>query len=252
MSGGRPSRRVLLKLSGEALSGGGGFGVDPAALERTAKEVAEARAGGDGDGDGATIAVVVGGGNFFRGAGAEAHGMDRLSADYMGMLATLMNALALRQALEKENVPSRVMSGLTVTPVAESYVHGRALKHLRRGRVVVFACGTGNPLFTTDTAAALRAIEIGADLMLKATKVDGVYESDPAAAPGARRYDALSYDEALARNLGVMDAAALALCRDHRMPIRVFDMKRAGCLRRIMDGADEGTLVGATQTATRG
>lgn len=248
MSGGQPSRRVLLKLSGEALSGSGGFGVDPAALARTAKEIAEAR----DTGDGATIAVVVGGGNFFRGAGAEAHGMDRLSADYMGMLATLMNALALRQALEKENVPSRVMSGLTVTPVAESYVHGRALKHLRRGRVVVFACGTGNPLFTTDTAAALRAIEIGADLMLKATKVDGVYESDPAAAPGARRYDALSYDEALARNLGVMDAAALALCRDHRMPIRVFDMKRAGCLRRIMDGADEGTLVGATQTATRG
>lgn len=251
MSGGRPSRRVLLKLSGEALSGGGGFGVGYAALARTAKEIAEARAAGDG-GDGAAIAVVVGGGNFFRGAGAEVQGMDRISADYMGMLATLMNALALRQALEKENVPSRVMSGLTVTPVAESYVHGRALKHLRRGRVVVFACGTGNPLFTTDTAAALRAIEIGADLMLKATKVDGVYESDPAAVPGARRYDALSYDEALARNLGVMDAAALALCRDHRMPIRVFDMKRAGCLRRIMNGADEGTLVSATQTATRG
>ncbi len=230
-------RRVLLKLSGEALAGATGSGLDSARLSEIAAEV-----GGVVD-LGVSVGIVVGGGNFFRGAGADTGHMDRIVADHIGMLATAMNALALGQALEAQGVPVRVQSALPLGPVAEPYVRARALKHLDKGRVVVFAFGTGNPLFTTDSAASLRGIEMGAQLMLKATKVDGVYSADPVRNAHAVRYERLSYDEVLTRGLSVMDATAVALCRDHKLPIRVFDIGAAGSLSRIVCGAPLGTLV---------
>jgi len=230
-------RRVLLKLSGEALSGAQPFGIDNATLDRVCKEIAEVVRSG------IEVAVVIGGGNFFRGIQVEGSGFDRASADYMGMLATVMNALAMQQSLHKAGIEARVQSAIPISPVSEPYVRQRALKHLDNGRVVVFAAGTGNPFFTTDTAASLRAIEIGADVLLKATKVDGVYNADPMKDPGARRYSVVSYDEVLQRQLGVMDATAIALCREHGLPLRVFAISKPGSMGRVIVGEDEGTLV---------
>lgn len=230
-------RRLLLKLSGEALAPATGSGLDADRLNAVAAEVAQVASMGVG------LGLVVGGGNYFRGARAVGLPMDRIVADHIGMLATAMNALALGQALESAGVAVRVQSAVDLTPIAEPYVRARALAHLDKGRVVIFACGTGNPLFTTDSAASLRAVEIGAQVMLKATKVDGVYSDDPLRTPNAVRYESLSYDDVLTRSLAVMDAAAVALCRDHRLPIRVFDVMEAGNLRRIVSGANVGTLV---------
>src|SRR6185295_6596730 len=201
-------KRILLKLSGEALMGAGGFGIDPATLERIASEVAEVRALG------VEMAIVIGGGNIFRGLAASAHGMDRASADYMGMLATVMNSLALQDALERSNVNTRVLSAIEMQELCEPYIRRRAMRHLEKGRVVIFAAGTGNPYFTTDTAASLRAMEIHADVLMKATKVDGVYDKDPLKHPEAKKFHRLSYLEVLQRNLKVMDSTATALCRD--------------------------------------
>jgi uridylate kinase len=230
-------RRVLVKLSGEALAGGQGFGLDPETLARVAAEVAALA------GSGVQTAVVVGGGNFFRGVAAAAGGWERVAADQVGMLATIINALALRQAFEGRGAPARVLSALPVAGVVEAYAQDRALQHLERGRIVVFAAGTGNPFFSTDTAASLRAAEIGAQLLLKATKVDGIYDADPMREPGARRYDRLTYDAVLQQRLGVMDATAIALCRENRIPLRVFAMDNPGILCRIAAGGEEGTLV---------
>ena len=230
-------KRILLKLSGEALSGDSGFGINPETLDRIVEEIADVSKLG------VSIGLVIGGGNFFRGVSAASKGMERVSADHMGMLATVMNSLAIQQALQKRKVPTRVQSAIPITPVAESYIRGRAIKHLKVGRVVVFAAGTGNPLFTTDSAASLRAIEINAELMLKATKVDGVYDSDPMTNPQAKRYDTLNYQDVLINNLNVMDTTAIALCRDHNLPIIVFDINEPGNLRRIMLGENIGTLV---------
>ena len=236
-SDGPKYKRILLKLSGEALSGDSGFGIDPEILNRISDEIAEVSRLG------ISIGLVIGGGNFFRGVSAAAAGMERVSADHMGMLATVMNSLALQQALQQRDIPTRVQSAIPITPVAESYIRGRAIKHLNVGRVVVFAAGTGNPLFTTDSAASLRAVEINADLMLKATKVDGVYESDPVTNPDARRYEKLTFQEVLVKGLKVMDTTAIALCRDHDLPIIVFDINKPGNLRNIMLGQSIGTLV---------
>ncbi len=230
-------RRVLLKLSGEALMGDEDYGIDPKVLIRLAQEVIEASDAG------AQIALVIGGGNIFRGAGLAASGMDRVTGDHMGMLATVINALAMQDALEKQGGKARVMSALKINDVCEDYIRRRAIRHLEKGRLVIFAAGTGNPFFTTDSGAALRAIEIGADLLLKATKVDGVYDKDPKKHADAIKLDNLSYDEVIARNLQVMDTAAFALCRDASLPLRIFDMAEPGVLLRILHGEPVGTLV---------
>lgn len=232
-----PYRRILLKLSGEALMNDLDYGIDPNMIQRLAVELAEINQSGF------ELAVVVGGGNLFRGAGLAQGGIERVTADHMGMLATVMNALALQDALERNGVCCRVMSALKINQVCEDYIRRRAVRHLEKGRVVVFAAGTGNPFFTTDSAASLRASEIGADLLAKATKVDGVYDSDPVHNPQARRYERVSYDEAITRKLGVMDATALVLCRDNGIPVRVFNIFNAGDLIRVARGADIGTLV---------
>lgn len=231
-------RRVLLKLSGEALMGEVDYGIDPKVLDRIANEVLEATAAG------AEIALVIGGGNIFRGAGLAASGMDRVTGDQMGMLATVINALAMQDALEKRGGKVRVMSAIKINDVCEDYIRRRAIRHLEKGRIAVFAAGTGNPFFTTDSGAALRAIEIGADLLLKATKVDGVYDKDPKRYPDAQRLQNVAYDEVISRNLQVMDTAAFALARDAGLPMRIFDMSRPGVLLRILRGEDIGTLVG--------
>ena len=232
-------KRVLLKLSGEALMGDDDFGINQDVLDRVALELKDVVS------TKSQVAIVVGGGNIFRGMANMAKGMDRATADYMGMLATVMNSLALADALERNGVPARVLSGLRVDPVVEPYVRARALDHLECGKVVIFAAGTGNPFFTTDTAASLRALEIGADAVIKATKVDGVYDKDPVRHADAVRYDALSYDEVLEKRLGVMDATAIALCRDNNMPLRVINLNEAGSLKRVVQGEPIGTLVSA-------
>lgn len=239
MSDDRPAfRRVLLKLSGEALMGEADYGIDPKVLTRLAEEIRDVQRAG------IQVGVVIGGGNIFRGAGLAGGGMDRVTADHMGMLATVMNALAMQDALERIGVYARVMSALRINEVCEDYIRRRAVRHLEKGRVCLFAAGTGNPFFTTDTAASLRATEIGAELLLKATKVDGVYSADPMKDAGAKRYTHLTYDHALRDRLGVMDATALVMCRDNNIPLRVFNMNRAGDLMRIMMGAEDvGTLV---------
>jgi len=232
-------RRVLLKLSGEALMGELDYGIEPAVIQRMAAEIATVRESG------VEIAIVIGGGNIFRGAGLARAGMDRVTGDYMGMLATVMNALAIQDALESLGVFARVMSALQINEVCEDYIRRRAVRHLEKGRVVILAAGTGNPFFTTDTAASLRAIEIGADVLLKATKVDGVYDSDPVSHPDARRYETISFDQVLADKLLVMDATAVVMCRDNGLPLRVFDLTRANALVQAMSGDDVGTLVTA-------
>jgi uridylate kinase len=230
-------KRILLKLSGEALMGDGGFGIDPGTLERIASEIAEVRALG------VEVAIVIGGGNIFRGLAASAHGMDRASADYMGMLATVMNSLALQDSLERVNVTTRVLSAIAMQELCEPYIRRRAVRHLEKGRVVIFAAGTGNPYFTTDTAASLRAMEIHADVLLKATKVDGIYDKDPVKHADARRFHRLTYLEVLQRNLKVMDSTATALCRDNKLAIVVFDLHTRGNIRRVVAGESIGTLV---------
>ncbi|HEY4530855.1 MAG TPA: UMP kinase [Luteimonas sp.] len=230
-------RRVLLKLSGEALMGDEDYGIDPKVIHRLAAEVIEAQAAG------AEVALVIGGGNIFRGAGLAAGGMDRVTGDQMGMLATVINALAMQDALEKLGAKVRVMSAIKINDVCEDYIRRRAIRHLEKGRITIFAAGTGNPFFTTDSGAALRAIEIGADLLLKATKVDGVYDADPKKNPDAIRFDRLTYDEVLGRDLQVMDTAAFALARDSDLPLRIFDMEQPGQLLRILKGEPIGTLV---------
>jgi len=230
-------RRILLKLSGEALLGKQDYGVDPEVSSRIAREVAEVVR------DGVQVGIVVGGGNIFRGAGLASAGMDRITGDHMGMLATVMNSLALQDALERAGVTTRVMSAISIREVCEDYIRRRAVRHLEKGRAVIFAAGTGNPFFTTDTAASLRAIEIGADLMIKATKVDGVYTADPKTDPTATRYDRITYDEVIERKLNVMDTNAMVLCRDQSMPIRVIDLNVPGALADLLDGKDVGTLV---------
>jgi uridylate kinase len=230
-------RRILLKLSGEALMGQTGFGIDPATLEGIASEVAEVRSLGT------EVAIVIGGGNIFRGLAASAHGMDRASADYMGMLATVMNSLALQDALERTNVNTRVLSAIEMQELCEPYIRRRAMRHLEKGRVVIFAAGTGNPYFTTDTAASLRAMEIHADVLMKATKVDGVYDKDPAKHADAKKFHRLSYLEVLQRNLKVMDSTAISLCRDNKLAIVVFDLRSRGNIRRVVQGESIGTLV---------
>ena len=230
-------RRVLLKLSGEALMGSDAYGINRDVLVRIAAEIKSVAA------IGVQLAIVIGGGNIFRGIAPSAQGMDRASADYMGMLATVMNSLALQDALEKQGVPVRVQSALRVDQVVEPYVRRRAIRHLEQGRVMIFAAGTGNPFFTTDTAASLRGAEIGADVVLKATKVDGVYDRDPVKHADARCYEAISYDEVLEKRLGVMDAASIALCRDQNLPVRVFSIHKPGNLMRACLGENVGTLV---------
>lgn len=229
--------RILLKLSGEALIGSAEFGIDPAIIERIGKEVKELVDAG------IQVAIVIGGGNIFRGVSLSASGMDRATGDYMGMLATVINALAIQDGLERNGLSVRVMSALQINQVAEGYIRRRAIRHLEKGRVIVFAAGTGSPFFTTDTAASLRGIEINADVVLKATKVDGVYSADPMKDKNAVRYSHLTYDEVLVKNLNVMDATSIALCRDYGMPVRVFNMNKSGSLMRIMHGEDEGSLV---------
>ncbi len=229
--------RILLKLSGEALMGAADYGIDPQVIGRLADEIiAVQRAGSE-------VGVVIGGGNIFRGAGLAAAGMDRVTGDHMGMLATVMNALAMQDAIEKRGGFARVMSAIPIHDVAEDYIRRRAIRHIEKGRIVLFAAGIGNPFFTTDSAAALRAVELGADLLLKATKVDGVYSADPVLHPDAVRFDTLSYDEVIQRRLAVMDTAAIALCRDHGLPLRIYDMTKEGNLLRIMHGEAIGTLV---------
>ena len=230
-------RRILLKLSGEALMGDEDYGIDPKIIHRIAAEVMEAQQAG------CEIALVVGGGNIFRGAGLAAGGMDRVTGDHMGMLATVINALAMQDALEKLGGKARVMSAIKINDVCEDYIRRRAIRHLEKGRLVIFAAGTGNPFFTTDSGAALRAIEIGADLLLKATKVDGIYNKDPKKYPDAMRYDTLTYDQVINNGLEVMDTAAFALARDSDLPLRVFDMSQPGELLRILQGEPIGTLV---------
>ena len=232
-----PTRRVLLKLSGEALLGDHEYGIDPGVVREIAREVAGAVAGG------IEAAIVVGGGNIFRGLAPGAEGMDRATADYMGMLATVMNALALSDAMRRSGLASRVQSALNIEQVVEPYIRGKAIRYLEEGKVVIFAAGTGNPFFTTDTAAALRGSEMGAEIVLKGTKVDGVYTDDPKRNPRAQRYAKISFDEAINKNLKVMDATALTLCRDQKLPINVFNIFKQDALRRVVLGEDEGTLV---------
>ena len=232
-------RRVVLKLSGEALAGGLGYGIDPPVLERIAAEIR------DVTGLGVELAIVIGGGNIFRGIAASAGGMDRATADYMGMLATIINALALQDALEKAGLQTRVLSAIEMRAVAEPYIRRRAIRHLEKGRVVIFAAGTGNPFFTTDTAGALRAIEIGADAIIKATKVDGIYSSDPKSDATAERLPRTTYIEVLSRRLQVMDTTAISLCMENALPIIVFDLTRSGNIRRIVLGEPVGSIVSA-------
>lgn len=230
-------KRILLKLSGEALMGDDAFGINRATIARMVEEIAEVTRLG------VEVAVVIGGGNIFRGVAGGAVGMDRATADYMGMLATVMNSLALADTMEKAGLVARVMSAIAIEQVVEPYVRPKALQYLEEGKVVVFAAGTGNPFFTTDTAAALRGAEIGAEIVLKATKVDGVYTADPNKDPSATRYPSISFDEAMAKNLQVMDATAFALCRDQNLPVKVFSIFKPGALRNVVLGGDEGTLV---------
>ena len=230
-------KRVLIKLSGEALIGDEQYGIAPPTLDRIAAEVKDIVLSG------VEVAIVIGGGNIFRGVQGSTQGMDRASADYMGMIATVINGLALQDGLEKVGVPTRVLSAIEMSEVAEPYIRRRAMRHLEKGRVVVFTAGTGNPFFTTDTAAALRSMEIHADFLLKGTKVDGIYDSDPNKNPDARRYQELNYDYVLAKNLRVMDATAISLCRENNMPIRVVSMIEPGCMGRAICGEDVGTLV---------
>ena len=232
-------KRILLKLSGEALMGEDSFGINRNTIVRMVEEIAEITRMG------VEVAVVIGGGNIFRGVAGGAVGMDRATADYMGMLATVMNALALADAMNKQGLTARVMSAISIDQVVEPYVRPKALQYLEEGKVVIFAAGTGNPFFTTDTAASLRGAEIGAEVVLKATKVDGVYTADPMKDPTATRYTRLSFDEAIGRHLGIMDATAFALCRDQKLPIRVFSIVKPGALMRVVMGEDEGTLVTA-------
>jgi len=230
-------KRVLLKLSGEALMGDESFGIDPKVLNRMALEI------GQLIGIGVQVGLVIGGGNLFRGAALHEAGMDRVTGDHMGMLATVMNSLALRDALERSNIRTRVMSAIPMSGIVEHYDRRRAIRDLKDGDVVIFSAGTGNPFFTTDSAACLRGIEIDADLVLKATKVDGVYSADPVKDPTAVKYDRLTYDEVLDMKLGVMDLTAICLCRDHNMPVRVFNMNKVGALTNIVVGKEEGTLI---------
>jgi uridylate kinase len=230
-------KRVLLKLSGEALMGDADFGIHPEVISRFAKEISELSA------QGVELGIVIGGGNIFRGAGLAESGMDRVSGDHMGMLATVMNALALQDALEQHGAFCRVMSAIRINEVCEDYLRRRAIRHLEKGRVVIFAAGTGNPFFTTDSAASLRAVEIGAELMLKATQVDGVYNADPRTNPDATLYSELSYDDVINNRLGVMDTTAVVMCQEQKMPLRVFDVHKSGNLTKIMYGEDVGTLV---------
>mgnify|MGYP000748830424 CR=1 FL=1 len=230
-------RRILLKLSGEALMGADAYGINRAVIERVAQEIQTVAA------TGVQLAIVVGGGNIFRGVAPAAAGMDRASADHIGMLATVINSLALQDALEKQEVAVRVQSALRIDQAVEPYVRRRALRHLEQGRVVIFAAGTGNPFFTTDTAATLRGMEIGADVVLKATKVDGVYDRDPVKHPDAKRLESVSFDEVLDKRLAVMDATSIALCRDRDMHVRVFSIHKSGNLMRVCRGENVGTLV---------
>ena len=232
-----PHQRILLKLSGEALLGSEDYGIDPKIIHRIATEIADVTRLG------IEVAIVIGGGNIFRGAGLAESGIDRVTGDHMGMLATVMNSLALQDALESVGQDARVMSAVSVHDVCEDYIRRRAIRHLQKGRVIIIAGGTGNPFFTTDTAAALRAIEVGADIVLKATKVDGVYSADPKTHPDAKRFDKLGYDQVIESKLGVMDANAIVLCRDQNMPIRVFNVFDEGKLLKIACGEDIGTLV---------
>ena len=230
-------KRILLKLSGEALMGGADYGIEPEVISRFAKEIAELSV------DGVELGIVIGGGNIFRGAGLAANGMDRVSADHMGMLATVMNALALQDAIERHDRFCRVMSAIRINEVCEDYLRRRAIRHLEKGRVVIFAAGTGNPFFTTDSAASLRAVEIGADLLLKATQVDGVYSADPKTNQDAVRYNELTYDEVINKRLAVMDTTAVVMCQEHKMPLRIFDVHETGNLTKIIYGEEIGTLV---------
>lgn len=229
--------RILLKLSGEALTGAAEFGIDPKVLDRMAVEIGQLVE------IGVQVGLVIGGGNLFRGAALHEAGMDRVTGDHMGMLATVMNALAMRDALERAGIPTRVMSAIPMSGVVEHYDRRTAIRHLKNGDVVIFSAGTGNPFFTTDSAACLRGIEINANLVLKATKVDGVYSADPVKDPQAQKYTCLTYDEVLDKKLGVMDLTAICLSRDHNMPVRVFNMNKAGALFAILTGKDEGTLI---------
>ncbi len=232
-------KRILLKLSGEALAGDKGYGIDPATLETIGAQCVEVAKLG------VELAIVIGGGNVFRGVAGASAGMDRASADYMGMLATAMNCLAVQDKLEKLGVQTRVQSAITMDQIAEPYIRRRAIRHLEKGRIVIFACGTGNPYFSTDTAAALRAAEIGAEVICKATKVDGIYDADPRKVPDAKRFDHITHMEALQRRLQVMDSTALSLCMDNKLPIIVFDLNQQGNILRVVQGEKVGTLVTA-------
>lgn len=230
-------RRIVLKMSGEALMGKGQFGICPAVLDRLAADIRELMSLG------IQVGLVIGGGNLFRGASLSAAGLGRVTGDHMGMLATLMNALAVRDALERAELPARIMSSIPMSGVVDHYDRRKAMYHLDNHRVVIFAAGTGNPFFTTDSAACLRGIEVGADVVLKATKVDGVYSADPVKYPDAERYTQLSYDEVLEKHLEVMDLTAICLCRDQKMPLRVFSIMQPGALKRVVTGIEEGTLI---------
>jgi uridylate kinase len=232
-----PYRRILLKLSGEALAGQAGFGIDTDVLKVLASEIKEIHEAG------VQIGIVLGGGNIFRGLQGATHGMDRASADYMGMLATVLNCLALQDALEQEKVHTRVQSAIEMRELAEPYIRRRAIRHLEKNRVVIFGAGTGNPYFTTDTTAALRAMEIGSEVVLKATKVDGIYDADPKKVPGAKRFEVLTYLDVLQKRLNVMDSTAISLCMDNQLPIVVFDLHQQGALKRVVSGETVGTLV---------
>jgi uridylate kinase len=232
-------KRILLKLSGEALAAGSGFGVDNARIHEIASEIAEVQALG------VQIAIVVGGGNFFRGVAEQARAMDRVSADHMGMLATVINALAIQDALEKRGVQTRVLSAVEMNQVAEPFIRRRAIRHLEKGRVVVFAAGTGNPYFSTDTAASLRAMEIKADVILKATKVDGIYDADPVLVKDAHLFSQISYMDVLAKGLKVMDATSISLCKDNGLPVIVFNLNKRGNIKRVVTGEKIGSLVSA-------
>ncbi|MDE0798455.1 MAG: UMP kinase [Nitrosomonadaceae bacterium] len=231
-------KRILLKLSGEALMGDDSYGINPAVMEHVVSEILEVvRCNVE-------VAIVIGGGNIFRGmTSSENNQIDRATADYMGMLATVMNALALQDAMKHKDLESRVQSALRIDQVVAPYIRGKAIRYLEEGKVVIFAAGTGNPFFTTDTAAALRGLEMSVDIVLKGTKVDGVYSSDPKVFPNAKRYQSLSFDEAINKNLKVMDATALTLCRDQKLPLNVFSIFKAGALKRVVEGANEGTLI---------
>ena len=237
MTGDKKYKRILLKLSGEALTGSESFGIDPRILDQMALEI------GQLIGIGVQVGLVVGGGNLFRGAALQQAGLDRVTGDHMGMLATVMNALALRDALERSNIATQVMSSIPMSGVVDHYDRRKAVRALANGDVVIFSAGTGNPFFTTDSAACLRGIEVGAELVLKATKVDGVYSADPMRVPDAIRYERLTYDEVLDKKLEVMDLTAICLCRDHGMPVKVFEMDKKGALLNIVRGGDDGTLI---------